>query len=371
MSNRKIFIYVPNLAGGGTERFFTQLASLLALNERYSITYFYSVNFNKYKNISNNDFLTFRKTISNRSIFAVWEVIYNCWKQKPSLILSAQNHPNVLFSILKCFLPKETDLVISERSFTHLALNDAAFWPRKILNKMIPISYKNADYIHCLTERIKFVLVNNYNLPEEKIIVIPNFVDLENVKRKSEKNIKFHVFNQNFLDFPYMVSIGRLHNQKGYKYLIDAYSRIHKKIPHKLIILGEGPLINDLKKQVEKNNLKKKIIFGGFIKNPYPILKNADLFVLSSLYEGMPNALLEAISLEVPIISSDCPSGPREILGEEYKCLLYDPLDVQRLSELMLRQIVSPLKIPNTILSKRFTVEKIVNAYEKLIISCL
>ena len=366
MNRKQIIIYVPNLSGGGTERFFTQLAKFLSKLEKYSVIYFYSVNSSKSNPVKNNLFIKLKKTIFKRSIFAIWEIIFFSWREKPSIILSAQNHPNVLFSLLRFLLPKSTKLIISERSFTNLALRDAKFLPRKILNKLIPIAYKNADSIHCLTNRIQDILIKKYDIPKTKINVIPNFIDLDNVQKQSFKKHNFSLIKK-INNSPYIISIGRLHNQKGFEYLIKAFSSLTDLIPHKLVILGEGPLMNNLKDQVKVLKLGNKVIFAGFLKNPYPILKKADLFVLSSLYEGMPNALLEAISLNVPIVSSDCPSGPREILGSEYENLLYDPYDIDALAKLILNQINKPIKEKQTILEKGFSVEQVLKKYEKLI----
>ena len=104
MNRKQIIIYVPNLSGGGTERFFTQLAKFLSKLEKYSVIYFYSVNSSNSNPVKNNLFIKLKKTIFKRSIFAIWEIIFFSWREKPSIILSAQNHPNVLFSLVVAVL---------------------------------------------------------------------------------------------------------------------------------------------------------------------------------------------------------------------------------------------------------------------------
>ena len=91
MSKKKIIIYIPNLSGGGTERFYTQLAKFLANMEKFSLTYFYSINLNNTQ-YSNNRYIQYRKTVSRKSIFAILEIILFSWRYKNSLILTAQNH---------------------------------------------------------------------------------------------------------------------------------------------------------------------------------------------------------------------------------------------------------------------------------------
>ena len=363
MKKKKIIIYIPNLSGGGTERFFTQLAYFLSKIDKYSITFFYSVG-NGINIFPSKTLIKLNKTISKKSFFSILEIIIFAWKNKSSLILTAQNNPNVFMSCFKFMLPKNTKLIISERSFTNLALKDSNLISSKIINQLIPLCYKNADFVHCLTERIGILITKKYNVPEKKIKIIPNFVDVKKIRESSnKKTIQFK--------FKYIISIGRLHSQKGYNYLLKAYSLISDRIPHKLVIVGDGPLKNEIKKQINLLRLEEKVILAGFIKNPYPVLYNADLFVLSSQYEGMPNVLLEAISLGVPIISSDCPSGPKEIIGKDYPNLLYETKDYIALSKLILKQLNFPLKIPQNFLEKNYSVQKILNDYDNLISQCL
>lgn len=370
--SKKIIIYIPNLSGGGTERFYSQLANFLSKYKNYSLTYFYSIDLKNNKNVINiNKDIKFRKTISRKSIFAFLEIIFFTWTRKYSLILTAQNHPNVLFSLFRFLIPKRTKLIISERAFTDLALLDSKMISSKLINKLIPFSYRNADYIHCQTKRIANHMLTKYRLPREKLVVIPNFVDISSIEKSANEKAVLKNEDRIFLLSPYIISIGRLHNQKGYQFLLNAFSKIANKIPHNLIILGEGSLLNDLSIQVKKLNLEKRVLFLGFVKNPYPLLKGAQLFVLSSLYEGMPNVLLEAIALGIPVVSSDCPSGPKEILGKKYSELLYKPRDTVSLSKLILKQIKNPIKIPNSLLKESFSIEKVLKAHNKLISKCL
>jgi len=367
---KKIIIYIPNLSGGGTERFYYQLANFLSKFQEYSLTYFYSVDLKNKKNLIHKD-IKFRKTLASKSIFAFLEIIFFTWTSKYSLILTAQNHPNVLFSLFRFLIPKRTKLIISERAFTELALVDSKKITSKLINLLIPLSYRNADYIHCLTNRIANHMATKYKLPKKKLVVIPNFVDVSSIEKSANEEVVLKNKDRWFLKSPYIISIGRLHNQKGYKFLLVSFSKIANKIPHNLIILGEGSLLNDLMMQVKELNLEKRVIFPGFVKNPYPLLKRSQLFVLSSLYEGMPNVLLEAIALNVPIVSSDCPSGPKEILGERYKELLYQPKDTVSLSKLILKQINNPKKIPISFLKESFSVERVLKAHDELITKCL
>ncbi|MDB2409153.1 glycosyltransferase [Pseudomonadales bacterium] len=110
----------------------------------------------------------------------------------------------------------------------------------------------------------------------------------------------------------YIVHVGKFKREKRHDVLIKAYAKA--EIDKLLVLVGQGALESEYKALVSQLNLTGKVIFAGFHSNPYPLIKNADLLVLSSDFEGLPTVLLESLSLSTPAISSDCPSGPREIL---------------------------------------------------------
>ena len=113
-------------------------------------------------------------------------------------------------------------------------------------------------------------------------------------------------------DFSF-INVGRFEPQKNHFLLIEAFKKINSDV--KLYLIGDGYLREELEKKVKNANLEEKVIFLGRQKNVFNFLSKANCFVLSSNYEGFPNVLIEALACELPIISSDCPSGPREILA--------------------------------------------------------
>ena len=113
----------------------------------------------------------------------------------------------------------------------------------------------------------------------------------------------------------YIITIGRLRKQKDQKTLIEAFKIfLEKNQSYKLIILGHGNLEKKLKEQAKNLNINNKIIFKGWVKNTNAYLKHSKIFVLSSVYEGLGNVLIDAVNYNIPCVSTDCPSGPREIL---------------------------------------------------------
>lgn len=133
-----------------------------------------------------------------------------------------------------------------------------------------------------------------------------------------------------------IVSCGRLTNQKNHRLLIEAFSKISKNCEDNLIIYGDGVLLDELKDLVDENNLVSRVFFAGTTDDVPSAIKNAKIFVLSSDYEGLPNVLMEAMTLGVPCISTDCPcGGPRSIIDDEKNGILVKVNDVEALAKSM------------------------------------
>lgn len=155
-----------------------------------------------------------------------------------------------------------------------------------------------------------------------------------------------------------IVNVGRLHEQKNQKLLIDAMINIHKKIPeYKLIIYGEGNLRNALSNYIEKGGASEYIELAGQSNNVLTLINKASLFVLSSNFEGMPNALIEAMCLGLPVISTNCPcGGPSELIRNNENGILVDVNNEEQLSNAILEVINNPTlckRISTNALQKR------------------
>jgi len=150
------------------------------------------------------------------------------------------------------------------------------------------------------------------DLPEDSMVVIPNGIDNEEIRALAARTAD-HPW---FLDgsIPVLISIGRLVEQKGFDDLLNALQIVLRSTPVRLILLGEGPKRKALETLARDLNLGQYIDFHGFVANPYTFVKQSSLYVLSSRYEGFGIVILESLALGVPVISTDCPSGPGELL---------------------------------------------------------
>jgi len=162
------------------------------------------------------------------------------------------------------------------------------------------------------------IIVNSYLFKKEldkkfntNAKVILNPLNKSEILKKSKKKVNISFFKKNSLN---IINIARFTDQKDHLTLLKAINRIKSKIDIKLLIIGYGPNKKLIKEFINKKNLNDKVCLLNYKKNPYPYLKKSQLFILSSKYEGLPNVLLEAMVLKKFIISTNCPTGPKEIL---------------------------------------------------------
>jgi len=187
---------------------------------------------------------------------------------------------------------------------------------------------------------------------------IYNPFDIEQIQKLAEKE------NPNIPKEPYILHIGRYDiHQKRQDLLLQAYKKLD--IPYKLYLLGKGDEKEKIEEMIKQMGLEKKVIIAGFDPNPYPWIKNAKLAVLTSDYEGFGRVIVESLILKTPIVSTDCPYGPDEILTGELTQLLAKKGDVDDIAQKIDYNLKNPLKIEEKHY-KKFKAENIAKEYIKL-----
>lgn len=186
-----------------------------------------------------------------------------------------------------------------------------------LVNPMVRFLYGKADQVVTVSKGIEYDLVHNLKLSPKNIVTIYNGHDIEKIRKMAEEPVPEEL-TEVLEHESVIVTMGRMNYQKGQWHLIRALSVVKKEIPDiRLILLGDGELKNYLENLIEEYDLKDNVILEGFVKNPFCILKCANAYVFPSLFEGFPNALIEALSVGLPCISADFHSGAREILAPE------------------------------------------------------
>lgn len=194
----------------------------------------------------------------------------------------------------------------------------------KLENLINKFSMKKADKIVTVSEDMRKFHIKNDNIQDYKIVSIYNTCDIDNICKVSKEEI--NEYKEIFEDRKVIISLGRYIKQKGQWHLIKAFSEIvkeHKE--YKLVIFGRGKEKENLQKLIDGLNLNENVFLLSFVSNPYKYLKNSEVFVCSSLFEGCSNSILEAMAVGLPIIATDCDYGNREILcsnNEKYGILV-------------------------------------------------
>jgi len=223
----------------------------------------------------------------------------------------------------------------------------------KVLVSMI-LKYKK---LVTVSKGVKDDLVANFGLNKNDIVTIYNPFDINSIREKSTETIKYQK--------PYIIHVGRLLKVKRQDLLIDAYNYSNIKDKYDLLFLGDGEESNTIELQIQKLELEQKVKLLGWQSNPYKWIKSASLFVLCSEYEGLPTVLIESLICNTPVVSTDCKSGPSEILIDDLAEYLVPVSDMIALSEKIEKALENYPSIEPKYYD-RFRINSIVREYKKL-----
>ncbi|MYL36418.1 glycosyltransferase [Halobacillus litoralis] len=309
---KNVAIIIPQLAGGGAERVASNL-SLYLPEEKYNkfvIVYNKGEEDYPYKGkmvnintkISSNP-LTKMKNFFTR-IHRLKKIKKEYGIEVSISLLTRTNITNILSR-------NNDKIIVSVRNY--LSKSSKGFYG-KVNNFLIKLLYNKADSIVAVSRVIKNDLIENFGIKEQKIDVINNPYDLDKIHTLSLEPID-EVWRDIFKN-PTVITVGRLAEQKGQWHLIRVFNEVKRYVPGaKLVIIGQGELETYLKSLVSKLKLERDVFFLGYQTNPFKFVANSTLFAFPSLYEGFPNTLCEAMGSGVPVLASDCKSGPKEILS--------------------------------------------------------
>lgn len=204
-------------------------------------------------------------------------------------------------------------VVLNEQNTLSSVSNGESDLRWKLYPELAKWFYPWADGITAVSKGVARDLTLTAKLPSSHIQVIYNPVVTPGLWKKSESFLEHPWFKPG--EPPVVLGIGRLTTQKAFSVLIEAFAQVRSSQPARLLILGEGEERPMLEALIRKLGMEQDVSLPGFVSNPYPYMAHAALFVLSSRWEGLPTVLIEAIFLRTPVIATDCPSGPGEILA--------------------------------------------------------
>ncbi len=216
-------------------------------------------------------------------------------------------------NILNMLTLKKLRRIISVRTHLSIALRNKSLMKRSLIKFCYPLLLRRADAINFNSRQVASDFRSLFTVDKRKISVIYNYCDQKLLQQLASEH--FPESYKSIFKNPVVITCGRLIEKKGHRFLIQSFKEVQKHYPEtQLVILGDGPLKEQLLDLTHQLGINNSVHFPGYQSNPFVWMAKATLFILPSLGEGFPNALLEAMTLGIPVISTDCPSGPREIL---------------------------------------------------------
>jgi glycosyltransferase involved in cell wall biosynthesis len=244
---------------------------------------------------------------AERARAAALPLIRLVWRVRPKVILSGAPEISFLVLFLRSFFPPATRVLVRQNSTVSAALAHSGV-PRytRLLYRLL---YRRADGIICQSRAMAEDLARETGVPTEKIAVLPNPVDLEGILGAQGAPSPWNG------EGPHLLAVGRLAPEKGFDLLIEALVRVHKRFPRAdLTIAGSGGERAALEGQIQRANLEWAVRIAESLDTPYALFPGATVFVLSSRYEGMPNALLEAAAAGLPLVATPASGGVVDLL---------------------------------------------------------
>jgi glycosyltransferase involved in cell wall biosynthesis len=310
---RPIAFFVPSLRGGGAERAMLDLARGFASR---------GVKVDLVLAQAEGPYIAMvPATIrvvdlrAKRILASLWPLVKYLRSVRPRALLATHTHANLAALWAKRLARVSTRIVIRQATTgSHPIYRNGSPFRFHFFHRLARYCYPWAEGIVAVSEGVAEDMCRHLGLKEDRIDVIYNAVFLDEIEKLAQQQVSHPWFQ--LPELPIILSAGRLSTEKDFPTLLRAFERVLRKRPARLVILGEGIERPSLSRLIRELGIDKSVDMPGFVGNPFAYMARSAVYVLSSISEGMPNALVQAALLGVPIVSTDCPSGPREIVRE-------------------------------------------------------
>lgn len=303
----RLAVFLPSLEGGGAERVVVSL--LKGFVERQIAV---DLVLAKAKGVYLSQVPSSCRIIdldSRGVLNSLPKLILYLRRERPQRMLSMMSHANIVAIMARFFSCIRFRLVVSERCA--LAGNYFLGFKGRLLKICMYCIYPFADAIVAVSNGVSDDIRRELNIDCAMLNVIYNPVDFKKIENESSLPCSNDWLNASV---PIIIASGRLTKQKDFPTLLKALAKVRAKRDVRLIILGDGEEKDYLKTITIDLGLVEYVFFAGFVRQPYTWFSRASVFVLSSAWEGLPNVLIEAMACGVPVVATDCPHGPKEIL---------------------------------------------------------
>ncbi len=362
---QSIAIYLPNLSGGGAERVMLNLATAFArrglrvtlLLDRREGALLDEVPAG----------VTVRALGVSRTVLALPRLIAFLRIERPDVLLSSLGHNNIVSLWAKRLAFSESQVVVCQHNTVTEEAKAERAWQHRILPSLYRLFLDWADGVVAVSRGVADDMAAVTGTAREHISVIYNPCLVPGFDRLAAEAVG-HPWLQGPRTEPVFLGVGRLVPQKDFATLIRALALLNQSRPARLLILGEGPLRPQLEDLARELRVFDRVGFPGFQRNPLPYIREADALVMSSRWEGFGNVLVEALGCGTPVISTDCPHGPSEILNRGEFGLLTGVADVPAMAEGMQSVLDQPAaKARLQMRAQEFQVDRVADRYLRLL----
>jgi glycosyltransferase involved in cell wall biosynthesis len=284
-------------------------------------------------------------------------------RERPDVLFAAMMNANVVGVLTDVVADVDTRLVLTEHNTFGVrpGLRD------RLTARLAAVLYPRADHVVGVSRGVADSVVTGTGVDEAAVSVLYNPIDVEAIRAAARESLDAEA--RALMDGDVVFTVGRLEDAKDHGMLLRAFRRVHEERPWvRLVVGGSGSNRAELEALATEFGLDDVVTFAGYVDNAYAYMAAASVFALSSRHEGLPTVLLEALACETPIVSTDCPSGPREILADGRYGHLTPVGDDAAFAEAILETLDAP--VPAAALGTRaedFSLDAVLSEYEAFI----
>ena len=356
-----VYLFVPTLGAGGAEHVTVQLANYWT-SEGVPVELLTACANGPVRSLVGPT-VRVRELGGGRMRHAFFPLLGVMVRRSPRRLLVTLNHAIVMAVLARDILRANCRIV--GRVSTHVTSSVAEDpWPlrRRLKTVVLRTALNRCDALIVGSRGVKEDLTTSWGVPADKVVQISNPLDINDIVLQGNETCD-HDWLKGEREFSVGVAVGRLVAAKGYDILLKALERIRRHVDFRLIICGTGPERNTLSQLSRELGIADAVDFVGFVHRPYRLVSTADIFILSSRREGMPNALLGALASAPRIVATDCESGPKEILDDGALGVLVPPENPKELADAVMRELESPPTPVPRRACERYSLDKVARAY--------
>lgn len=280
-------------------------------------------------------------------------------RERPRALLSTLEHANVAALLVRRVAPGMRVVVreantVGQAMVSEGAISAPLLWAMRR-------TYPRADAAVAVSAGVALALTVSLGVPRERVALIHNPVITPRLREGAAQPLGHPWFAPG--EPPVVLGVGRLAPQKRFDTLLEAFAAARRRVPCRLVILGEGELRGELERQAAELGLADDVDLPGFVDNPFAFMGRAAAFVLSSAFEGLPNALIQALSLGTPAVATDCPSGPDEILDGGRLGSLVAVGDAEAMADAIVAALARPRSEPPAEWFERYRLDTVARRY--------